>query len=169
MVFCFPMNKRVINIKTSPYFSGTIIFVWIILLFVGLGVLFINWVVGLPLVIVGILILTTHYRLEINFVNKTYQDYVSILGFRTGEIKTFDSIEYLFIKKSRVSQVMNSQIKTTTLKKDQYDGYLKFSETDKIHLLGKDKKENLIEQLKRVANILNIKIIDYSDGNAIEI
>ena len=160
---------KVIDFKTSGYFSWSIIFFGIVLAIAGLGVLFKSAVIGLILLLVSAIIFSTHYRLKIDFDNNVFQDYVWILGLKNGEKRKFENIEYLFIKRSLVSQTMNSLINSATIRKHVYDGYLKFSEKEKIHLITKENKEALIERLRAIASRLNVRIVDYSAGEPTEI
>jgi hypothetical protein len=155
---------KVVNFKTSSYFSATAVICAVILLPLGVVTLFANLVIGLVLLAISVLILTTHYRLEIDFGNKTYYDYVSLLGFlKQGERGSFETVQYLFIKTNRVSQTVNSRVSSMTVTKMVFDGYLKFSDEDKIHIASRDNKNNLVKKLQTISNQLSIQIIDYTE------
>ncbi|MCB0489397.1 MAG: hypothetical protein KDC99_13035 [Cyclobacteriaceae bacterium] len=64
---------------------------------------------------------------------------------------------------------MRLKVASTTIRKEVYDGYLRFSETNKIHLLTMDDKSKLINKLKAIAPQLNSRVIDYSDGEGKEV
>ncbi len=165
----FFVKMKTIDFKISTYFSGTLLFMGVIILFVGLLLLLTNIIIGLILFLISTLIFTTHYRLEIDFDNKVFHDYVWILGLKNGDKGKFEKIEYVFIKKNRVSQKMQLQVANTTIHKEVYDGYLKFSDDEKIHLLTKDKKKDVLSKLHEISTKLNVRIIDYSEGEAREI
>lgn len=160
---------NMIDFKTSPFFSGRIIFVGILLAVFGLFVAMKSMLAGLILFTISVLIFTTHYRLRIDFAKKVYFDYVWFLGLKNGDHGKFDRIEYLFIKKSRVSQKMNHIVISSTIQNEIYDGYLKFSDGEKIHLLTKESKDVLLEKLKMISHKLNTRIVDYSEGEPKEI
>lgn len=160
---------KTVDFKTSGYFPGTVIFLGVLLLFSGMILIMTSPYVGLVILLVATIIFTTHYRLKVDFENKAYHDYLWILGIKVGEKGKFDKVEYLFIKKSKVSQTMRLKAASTTIRKDIYDGYLRFSETSKIHLLTSDDKSELIDRLKSIAEKLNTKLIDYSDESAKEL
>lgn len=164
-----PKPMKVIDFKTSGYFSGTMMFFGILLFFIGLLVMATHGPIGLIMPLISLVIFSTHYRLKVDFENKVFHDYLWILGIKQGEKGQFDNIEYLFIKRSKVSQTMQLKAASTTIHKDVYDGYLKFSETNKIHLLTEDHKSELIRKLKVISEKLNSKIIDYSEGDAKEV
>lgn len=161
---------KVFNFRTSNYFPATAVIFGAILLPLGVAVLFAKVVAGVAILAIGVLLLTTHNRLQIDFENKTFQDYVSILGFlKSGEQGQFDTVQYLFIKTNRVSQTVNSRISSMTVEKMVFDAYLKFSDDDKIHIATKDNKDNLLKKLRPISNQLNIQIIDYTEGEGVVI
>lgn len=160
---------KVIDFKTSGYFPWTIIFLGLVLAFVGFLFVVENPIVGVILLLISLIIFTTHYRLKIDFDNKVFHDYLWILGLKNGDKRKFENIEYLFIKKSKVSQTMYLRVASSTIQKEVYDGYLKFSEKDKIHLVTKDSKKDLIKKLRIMSASLRVKIIDYSEGEPKEI
>ncbi len=157
------------DFKTAGYFSTTVIIVGVIFSLVGLVLLASNIIGGLILILGGTIVFSTHYRLMIDFDKKIFHDYVWILGLKSGDKGKFDRIEYVFIKKNRVSQNMNMHVATTTIRKEVYDAYLKFSDEEKIHLLTKDNKKDVLAKLRELSTMLNVRIIDYSDGEAKEI
>lgn len=156
---------KIIDFKVSGYFSMTFLILGGILVFFGLIALLESlWLLGLLLWLVSLLIFTTHYRLRIDVETKTFHDYLWVLGMKHGEKGKFDAVEYLFIKKAKVSQTMSVKVASTTIEKDVYDGYLKFSDGNKIHLLTKDSKVALQKRLNVIAEKLQTKITDYTEG-----
>lgn len=163
--------KQPINFRTANYFTGMPYVLGFILAPVGFILLFSpQTTVGVILLVTGIIILSTHYRLEIDYNKKQYTEYVFLLGIKTlVERKAFQAIEYVFIKQTKVSQTLNSRASSTTIQKTQYDGFLKFSEADKIHLMTLENKGLLLKKLRVIASQLNLKILDYSSETPIDI
>ncbi|MBK7653605.1 MAG: hypothetical protein IPJ20_26785 [Flammeovirgaceae bacterium] len=160
---------KIVDFRLGRYFSNQWLFVGLLLLVAG-GILLLKTLVGgAILVLISVLIFTTHYRLSIRFNEKSYYDYVWVLGLKFGDRGTFEKIEYIFIKKSKISQTMNTRVSSSTIHKEVYDGYLKFSEENKIHLLTKGSKNLLIKNLVELSTKLNTKIFDYSEGEPIAI
>jgi hypothetical protein len=154
------------DFKTSNYFPWHIKLVGGGLAIVGLyALLSAVFIGGIIVLSISVLVLTTHYRCRVDFDKKEYHDYLWILGMKNGEKKKFDTIEYIFIKKSNVSQKMGLRAATTTIQKSVYDGYLKFSDTEKMHIVTKDSKENLISKLRHISTNLKVDILDFSDGD----
>lgn len=169
---CITPNQHtasVVDFKTDNYFSGPVQFQGTILVLFSIFIFFQSIIGGIVLLTISSIIFTSHYRLTIDFSKKTYRDYLWILGFKQGGTENFQNIEYLFIRKSKVSQTMNLRSLSSTLRKDVYDGYLRFSETNKIHLITKVSKETLLSKLRPISRQLNVKIIDFSTGNQTEL
>jgi hypothetical protein len=160
---------RIIDLKTSAYFSGMIMIAGAALVLMAVIVFFVKLWLALFLFVSGIVIFTTHYRLRVDLDKRVFFDYVWILGMKSGERGTFDHIEYIFIKKSNVTQTMNHRAGSNVLRKEVYDSYLKFSDANKIHLASRDSKRDLVKQLQSLAMQLNVRIIDYSEGQPHEI
>jgi hypothetical protein len=154
-----------VDLRTTSYFSlpfliigGALDVFCLIALFEGV------WLLGVVLWLVSLLIFTTHYRITVNFIDKTFHDYLWVLGWKVGEKGTFDSLEYVFIKRANVSQTVHSIVASTTLKKEVYDGYLKFSNGKTVHLLTKDSREALLAKLLVMAKKLQTTLVDYTQG-----
>lgn len=156
------MNK--IDFRTSRYFPWTITLLGVLLGLAGLSLMLNGPVIGGILMVICLLTLTTHYRIRIDFDKKIYHDYVWLLGLKIGDKGGFENIEYLFIKKSKVNQTMNLRVASTTIRKEVYDGYLKFSDDNKLHLVTNESKKDLLDKLRLISTALKIKIIDYSEG-----
>jgi len=160
---------RIIDIKISGYFPISVTIAGIGFLIVGLVFVVKIFLIGIFLLLMSAIILSTQYRLTIDQDKKTYYSYLWLLGLKTGERGTFNSIEYIFIKKIKVSQTMNSRTSSTTIREETFESYLRFSESDKLHLFSRKKKDQLLNKVKPLATVLQVKIYDYSEGDTKEI
>lgn len=157
------MNRSKVDFKTGFYFPTGLIFAGLILMVGGLAIsISLNIIGGIIFILIGLILITTHYRLEVDFESRRYRDYVWLLGFKIGASEPFEKIEYIFVKKSKMSQNMNSLISSRTFTKDVFDAYLKLDGHETIHLLSKENKSKLVSRLTKIADMLQVKIIDYS-------
>jgi hypothetical protein len=122
----------------------------------------IHLVVKLAVVIASAVVLAAHYRLRIDNRNKEYFDHVWLMGMRWGEHGRFDTIDHLFVKRNKVRQTMHSRVSSTTIRSEQYDGYLRISEDNKIHLISSRNKESVLKRLKSLSLLLDVDILDYT-------
>jgi len=167
--------KNRIYIQLGYYFPFSMIFMALIACLAGLVLLLPHPIIGIPLIVVGVIVLTAHYRLEISLTNQSYHDYLWIAGFGKGKKGTFKHIEYLFVNKRNYRQQINSRISTMTKYGTEYNGYIKF-DTDEVHLLSSDSKAKVVRKLKKISGKLrgnivvstqvtiNAAIMDYSEN-----
>jgi hypothetical protein len=157
---------KIHDFKTSTYFPWHVKLVGSALVIIAGSMLTMGmWIGGTLILLVSVIILTTHYRVRVDFDNKTYRDYLWILGMKSGDKKSFETIEYIFLKESRESQTMGLRAANTTIHTSVYDAYLKFSEAKKIHLITKNRKEDLIKIIRPIAHNQKTDIIDYTEGD----
>ncbi len=157
------MKETVVDFRTSNYFSGAIQFMGLVLTFIAVLVIPSSSIATLVLLTISLLIFTSHYRLALHLEDQSYHDYLWILGMKTGDRGKFQNIDYLFIRKARISQTMHLRAASSTVSKEVYEGYLRFSEQNKVHLMTRDSKNALIARLRPIAKKLKVTIIDYSE------
>ena len=98
---------RTYDFKTADYFPFHVILVGAGLVVIGISMVTMGlYPGGLIVLLISILLLTTHYRFHINFDTNEYRDYVWVLGLKNGKTIRFETIDYIFIKQNRKSQTM---------------------------------------------------------------
>jgi hypothetical protein len=155
------MNSK-FSFRTGSYFPNAFMFAAAIATVVAIPLLTQKPVVALILLFAAIVIATTHHRFDVDMARKQYIDCVWILGFRRGELKSFDQIEYLFIKPIRVSQTMQLRVASSTIDKEQFDAFIRFSEEHKVHLFTADSKSSVLKKLAPISKALNTIIVDHT-------
>lgn len=169
------MDEDKISFRTSSYFPTPIKLLWSFGLLAG-GIVATNFM-SLPFLIptLGVLaaataaLFTTHYRVDIRFLEGTVHEYCWVLGARIGKPKYFEKIEFLFINKNKVSQTMGMFPQTTTFTEDVYDGYIKFSKSHKVHLFSKPTREAALKTMLPIVQRLNQRLVDFSSKKPKEI
>ncbi len=162
------MEKQRIDFRTGSYFPSGMAFTGGLMVVAGLAALFAaHLTAGIILIAIGIVLATTHYRLEIDFNNRTYRDYVWFLGFRNGTPGQFQVLDYLFVKQIKQRQNLNSRISSKTITTEAFDGYLKFDGSETIHLFTKNRKADILKRLNKIAGLLELKVVDYSEEELI--
>lgn len=172
--------KNRIHIHLGYYFPFTMMLLGVLCCFFGLVFLLPYPFIGIPLILLGLIIFTARYRLEINLTNQTYHDHLWIAGFKKGKKEKFGSIEGLFLNKNKYRQTINSRASSMTRYGTEYNAYIRFDVAD-VHLLSSDDKLKVVKTLKRVKKLLegniilsttltiNARIIDYSEEEKAEI
>lgn len=89
----------------------------------------------------GIFLSTTHYRIDVNFSDRTVFDYLWILGFKKGKKQQFNSAEYFFIGSNNVNQTHGSISIRFHTSATVYNAYLKLDDESFFLKEGFDKSE----------------------------
>jgi hypothetical protein len=159
------MKDDILTVKTYYYmpYRG----IWAVgLLAAGGGLIQSGrFILGLVALFLAAMVLTAHYGIKIHQKNKTYNDFLSILGFVSGEEKSYRIVDYVFIKSSKKSQTMNSLITSRTFTDDFYDGYIKFDEDEKVYLLTHKNKARVMTTLEELSSGLGVDIVDHTIEN----
>ena len=119
--------------------------------------------------IIFLLSISTRYGVEIDFDKKKFQEFIWILGYQHGERVPFDAIQYLFLKDFRIAQTFNSRVNSATVIEDEFRGYVKFSEENKVHILTMDDYDKLVGKLKPLAAKFKVGLMDYTFGHRIQL
>ena len=153
------MNE--IDIRTSGYFSGPGFSFGMVWLLLGMFVASKSVVLLVILVGIGSVFALTQKGFRIDPVAKTYQQYYRIAWLKLGERTPFEEIQYLFIKKGKVSQTMNSRVSTSTIHSEEYRGYIKFSEAEKVQIYAHKDKDRVLKKLQPLSKGLSLRIVEY--------
>lgn len=120
-----------------------------------------NWP-GLPLLLLGLVLLFSYEGVEIDHLKKTYREYTSWLTYKTGEWISYEAIEKVYINKKLETQRMYSAhtSKSASFSREVFDAYLKFSSGEKILLLSKKNKTDLLKQIEGFTKTLHAPHVD---------
>jgi hypothetical protein len=157
------------NTISSWYFPWTFKLGGVVLLLFAIVAIASSPIIAVLMFVVGLIILTTHYGFHIDKVASTYKEYTWFLFLKIGKEVKFDQIEYLYVKPNKVSRTYNSRIQSATITDIEYDGYIKFSEAEKIHVTHAKKREQVIIKLNLLRKYLNVKVLDYTRETPMEI
>lgn len=155
--------KKIVDFRTTAYFSWQFQLFAAFMLLLGLSALLSSgFISGGVMLVIAVIIFTTHYRLRVDLTRKVYMDYLWFLGLRNGKRRKFNEVDYLFIKRSKESQKMYHITISTTVYDEVFDAYLRFSERDKVHLFSSRNKAKLLKRLGAIAPSMRLKIVDYT-------
>ena len=150
------MNEK-INLKTHNYFPFH---------FRALGVLLVPVVIvpifpllSLGLGLLSFLLLTSHYRLEIDSELRTYKEYLWIFGFKQGEVIPYQTAESIFINVNSRNVDFGFAVRYSSSKK-VYAAYLKLDREVKLYLGENASKTKLQKQITGLAEKLSVEIIE---------
>ena len=154
--------KNRVRISLGYYFPFLMNLVAVLVCLAGIALLFVKPQIGAPLLILGAIVITARYRLEVNLTNRSYHDYLWVAGFKSGERGTFNHIECLYLNESKYSQQVHSRASTMTRYGTEYNGYIKF-DTDEVHLLSDDSKRKVVKKLEKLSEKLRSNVVLSTD------
>jgi hypothetical protein len=151
-----------VDIKYGSLFPWPFRFLALLILLVGLSLIIERTILSIGLMLVGGFILSGYEGTEINKAEKSYFDYKSFFFVKSGERKKYAGIEKIFINASKIKQKLYTARTnhSSTFAHVAFNGYLKFSNGEKIQLLQKRNKADLLSALQKVATFLDVPLED---------
>jgi hypothetical protein len=117
---------------------------------------------SIGLLLIGLVLVTTQCRLQINFDEKYYREYVWTLGLKWGEKIKFNQIQYFYLTKTKKVQVYGQTYKNHYVTGTHFNGYIKFSDNEKILVADGSSKDWVLKRLKKINSKLGLEVKDYS-------
>ena len=163
------MKPASVHFDTLPYVPRRFMFGFFFLLIAFFGLMTATyWLIGAGFLI-SIVCLTTFYKVEINTTEKWFKEYTWVLGLKVGERVSYKTMDYLFINVGKVTETNRSQIKSATVTRDEYRGFIKFDDKEKIHILTNGDYQKLVKEMTEIAQKFSTRLIDYSSGHQIQL
>ena len=159
-IICQVEDQTKISITTQTYFEDHFYTTGWFLLLGGFPILIIKWYVGIVCIVLGIIVLTTAYKLVIDIGQKKIEDYLLFLGLKRNLIvSTFDQLDHISIKKSSYTQQLNYKSLSTNVHGIMYSAYL-YTDGEN-YFLGESKNiKKLTSKVRKFANKLSIPLVE---------
>lgn len=114
------------------------------------------------MLLVAVIIFTTSYGLEVDTKQKEVLDYLAILGIKNGKKMPYEKLEKVYMTQSKKTTKMQLRAASNTHRSAEYNGYIKISELNKIHLLSDKNKGNVEAILRKMSVDLGVDYEDHS-------
>jgi len=152
--------KPKISVTTQTYFEDIFYYTGWFFLVTGIPVLIIFWYVGIVTLALGVIIITTSYKLVIDTTTNQIEDFLFFLGMKKNlKITHFTKLNHISLKSRTYTQQLNLKSLSSTIRGTLYFASLKTDEGN--YLLGESKSKNKITaKANRIAKELNIEIIN---------
>jgi hypothetical protein len=159
------MNDK-IDVRYGSLFPWPFRFIAALVLIVGLALIVEKTFLSIALMFVSGFVLSGYEGTEINKAAKSYFDYKSFFFLKSGEKKNYDDVEKIFVSTSKTTERLHTAhtSHSSTFQHLEFNGFIKFNNGEKIQLLRKRKKSDLIRGLEKVASFLNVPIEDNTAG-----
>jgi hypothetical protein len=157
-------SQNRVDIKYGNLFPWPFHLIAAIVLVVAVSLIMERPIAAVIMIIISGIILSASEGTEIDADAREYREYKSFLFIKTGTNEKYSSIEKIFINTSKTRQQLYTAhtTKSSIFENIEYNGFLKFNDGTKIHLLQKRKKEDLVKQLNRIAMVLSAAIEDHT-------
>ena len=157
-------SANIVDIRGARLFPFPFLVLGAGFVLAGLGVVLGYPIVGVILVVVGILIVTSYEGTEIDPDKHIYREYNSFFLLKSGKAKRFDGIEKIYINAGKVSQRIYTAhtSSSSTFQNVEYNAYLKFRSGEKIFLFSSRNKSRMLQRTKQIAASLNTAVHDNS-------
>jgi len=155
-------NTNTFNFKKGFVFPIQFQLFGLILLILGITFFRGHSIISVIPIVISLLIFTGQTGVEIDRSNSTMKEYNSFVFIRFGKIITYQAVDRIFINSTRQSQRFSTMhtSKSSSFHTQVWNGYLKFDDGTKIHLLTARSKEKLAKKLEALASFLKAAIID---------
>lgn len=157
------MNQTKLDIRNGTLFPWHFQLIAVLILVAGITLLLQKPAMGSVLVVAAGFILSAADGTEIDLKKGKYREYQSFYFFiRGGKWKKFPGAEKVYINSARsTTRAYTAHTNhSSTFTNTEYNGYLKLTSGEKIHLINTTKKEKLTTTLRKVASFLNCPVQD---------
>jgi hypothetical protein len=161
------MNNHIL-IKQGFYLPRNFRLFGIFIFLFGIGLMannisplsIIGGIAGLTL---GFICFTTNSRLEIDIANRTFHDYIWILGLKTSKPERYISVDKIFINRVKSSTRTHSFTgKVNSFQDIYFKAFMKLDNGEKIFLQESKNIDQLLKYITDYAKRLNCEVQDNS-------
>lgn len=149
-----------INIENLPL---TFRFLGLVMLVYGGLDLYIaqKYLLDIILLVVGLILVFTHQRLDINLKKKVYQSYYWILGLKMqNETVPFDGVSSVICSQGSYSAAYG-KVQRIHIKGIMYKGYIQLTDDDEPLFAGQNRNKNsLLRKMTKISDQLQVPLED---------
>lgn len=156
------MSKNRVDIKYASLFPLPFRFIAILICLFGLSLVMERTILAIVLIIVSGFVLTGYEGTEIDIASHSYREYQSFFFIKSGSMLKYSGIEKIFVNTTKTKQQVYTAhtTKSSVFEDVEFNGFLKFDNGTKIHLLSKRKKTDLIKALEKLSRLLKVPVED---------
>lgn len=149
------------NIKTGSYLPFNMIALGVLLMVSSPFVFQIRPAIAIVFLFTGVVLSTTHRRLKVDFKKNYYHEFVWVLAYKSGEKKSFEVIECIYITSTKLTQQFGLATGTPHRSK-RYNAYIRFAKSNKAFIAESLSKHALMNRINKTGLLPDVVIEDYS-------
>jgi hypothetical protein len=152
------------EINSGRLFPWHFQLVALFLVALGAGLFTTNFIAAIVLVIISLLIITGTSGFQIDHTLKKYREFNAFLFVRFGSWQSYQAVDTIFINSGKSTQRVYSAHTTQSISfvDREFNGYLKFSDGEKVCVLTTKNKKKLSKKLDTLARYLGVEVADYT-------
>lgn len=156
------MNKNKVDIKYASLFPLPFRFLAFLFFLFALALIMERTILAIVLMIVSGFVISGYEGTEIDMAANTYREYKSFFFFKRGTMMKYSGVEKIFVNTTKTTQQFYTAhtTKSSIFDNVEFNGFLKFDNGEKIHLLRKRKKKDLINALEKISALLKVPVED---------
>jgi hypothetical protein len=137
-------------------------FLAVIVLIVSLALITERTVLSVVLMAASVFILSGHSGIEIDKKENYYREYNSFFLIKLGEKIKYAGIEKIYVNTSKMREQLYTAhtSHSSVFINMEFNGYMKFEDGTKVHVLSRRKKADLTKALKKISQFLNVRVED---------
>ena len=112
------------------------------------------------LILIGLCLSTTHYRLFVDFSSKVYRENIWILGFTLGKRNPYDLAVYFYLTSVKYSNEYGSLAPRYYVDEYKTQLYLKLDENIKLFVAEGAIKRKMLKKASDLSKVFNLEVID---------
>lgn len=153
---------------TIPYFPKELRYLTPFALLVALYLFWVGFLIwGVLIILVSVIIFTTHYVTEIDLGKRQYNDFISMIGIPMSQEKSqFQNLDRIVITKGRYAQTINTRVQSRQIDWVDYTATLVVDGGRPLDLVTKVDKQELMLGLKDLAGFLQVPVEDRTTGQS---
>lgn len=162
------MDKYRMDVKSGRLFPWHFLFLAVVFSAFGLAIIGEHPLLSAFLLAGSVLVLSAHSGTDINIKEHVYREYMSFLFIKTGKWIKYQSMERIFINKTKLSQRAYTAHanQSSTFTHYEFNAYLKFEDGTKVHLLSNKSKEKMLQRVDTLAEFLRLPVVDTTESLA---
>lgn len=125
------------------------------------------WIAGLIIAVISVFILTAKYITIIDLQRKQFLDAFGFYWINfVKERKAFRQLERIVITKERYEQNLTSRARSTTMRWSEYTATLVYDDNQKLELVTREDKGDVLEFVKVYSRSLNVAVEDLTSSRS---
>jgi hypothetical protein len=125
-----------------------------------------SYIFDIVLLILGVLLTTSHQKLVIDKEGKKYNEFYWVLGLKVKKYEeSFQEITSVFCESGKYSQ-QYGKYNRRFINGTMYNGYIELKDQENLYIGQNKRKQSLLNRLEKIGAQLNVAVEDRVDSDS---